>query len=417
MIHLISPLLSFCMLAVASTYMVTLITLRLTLLDASEQMIGFIHTSFYAGLLIGALYVERQIKQIGYIRAFAVFGALTAGSFLVLGLFDHHPQWIVIRFIQGYCLAGLYVSIEGWLLAYSTVDTRGKILACYMIFLYGSQSLSQFIIKYVEHLSIYPFIICALISILGIIPVLIVKHPAPEIHHAPPLKIMKYLKIAPLGIFGCFISGVVLSSLYAFGPSFAQQSNIDEASMMFALIFGGLLLQLPIGKASDRIDRRKVMLLVGLIALIPSIPMIFFNHIIVVMVCSLVFGGLAFSLYPLGVSQVIDQQADDSILPATAMALLSYGCGSVIGPVLTANLLAYAGYISFFPFLCFLFFLTSCSNYFSILLDKKIKIEDQSEFVAMPRLTTVANELDPRESPEEYEKHQEEYELNTQNCK
>lgn len=383
--------------------MVTVITLRLNLQQVNEILVGFIHTMYYSGMLLGSIFVERQIKQIGYIRAFALFGALVATGFLLMGLVGGILPWVIIRFFHGYCLAGLYVTIEGWLLAASTVNTRGKILALYTICLYGSSSVGQIAVHFTDEISQIPFTIAGLISIIGIMPVLLIRQPVPEIHNTPPLKVTKYIRLAPLGLFGCFISGIVMGAILSFGPNFAQEAGLKPSVIMFSIIFGGLILQFPIGKVSDLFDRRKISFIIGLAILLPAITMMIFSDYKILIISSMVLGGLAFSLYPLAVAQVIDKHQGDSILPATSMALFSYGIGAVIGPISIAFLLKLLSYKIFLPFISLMFLLTSFSSVISLNRDKKVKIDEQARFVALPRVSPIANELDPRESPEEFE--------------
>ena len=58
------------------------------------------------------------------------------------------------------------------------------------------------------------------------------------------------------------VTGLILNAFHGVGPLFAQLAGIDRAilsAFMRATIIGGLVLQHPVGRFSDGLDRRQVM--------------------------------------------------------------------------------------------------------------------------------------------------------------
>ena len=53
----------------------------------------------------------------------------------------------VLRFVDGMCLAGVYICLESWLSERAGVQARGLVLAAYMIALYAGQALGQFLLN------------------------------------------------------------------------------------------------------------------------------------------------------------------------------------------------------------------------------------------------------------------------------
>lgn len=81
------------------------------------------------------------------------------------------------------------------------------------------------------------------------------------------------------------IGGSLLGSIYTLLPIFLVRVGSDHdmiSVLMMTTILGGMLLQVPIGKLSDLIDRRKVIFLAGAGILLPQylylpfIPRIFY---------------------------------------------------------------------------------------------------------------------------------------------
>ena len=66
-------LLAIFVLMAGSGFLSTLIAIRLELAGASALLIGLVATSYFGGLMVGSLRVEKVIARIGHIRAFAAF--------------------------------------------------------------------------------------------------------------------------------------------------------------------------------------------------------------------------------------------------------------------------------------------------------------------------------------------------------
>jgi MFS family permease len=126
------------------------------------------------------------------------------------------------------------------------------------------------------------------------------------------------------------------------------------------------------------------------------------------------FTGLSATLYPIAVAITNDRMESNRIVAASATLLLSYGVGSVIGPVVMAELVSVFGPEGLFfgnaGFLAVLALVTS----YRITHTDDVPVADQEHFIpAMPESSVVLTELDPRneafhESPEVVEMKEEE---------
>ena len=110
-------------------------------------MIGAILAPYYAGLVFGSFRIEPFIIRVGYIRAYATFASLVATTILLQALYINPWWWLVLRLISGYCMAGLFIRIESWLLVKSEKGSRGQALSLHMISFYAAQVLGQFLLS------------------------------------------------------------------------------------------------------------------------------------------------------------------------------------------------------------------------------------------------------------------------------
>lgn len=393
-----TPLLSLALFSLGSGLVITLISLTLHARDASDAFIGILHSIYYIGLVLGALKTENLIIKVGHIRAFSAFTALVCSTILILGFSNDPIAWMAARFVCGYCTAGLYVAIEGWLLAAANPTNRGQYLALYMVALYASQALSQYILPFFPPMETGWYLFSACLISLGGVPVLLTQYQAPDIVPVPPIPFWSIVRQAPLGALGNFVAGFCLAVFYAFLPIFAQESGRSVAQAMGSLVLGGMLLQPVIGKISDMFDRRLV--LCG-IAAISCVPVLFLSQShwgpwTYRGFCFLVGGGLC-AIYPVSVSRILDCLEGSRVLSATAFALCAYSIGSIAGPLFAGLLIQQSATTEslFYLVIAVLGALTVAGT-LGMIFQRGTKLEDQEPNTSLPRTSPIANQLDPR---------------------
>lgn len=395
------PLLSIMILMLGNGLYTTLISLRLKAAGGSDILIGAITSIYYLGMLIGSFNLSSVIMKIGHIRSFAGFASVLAVSTIMPGMSDNIILWFASRLVAGYSLAGLYISTESWLIDISNKDNRGKYLAVYMIMLYMGQSLGQLFLNLTDYQTITPFCIASILTMLAIIPVAIVASHAPHIEKAKALSFKELYKISPTGVIGCGISGVLIASLYGLLPVYLKATgySIDDIALLVAItIAGGVILQYPLGHISDLIDRRLVLVALCFVAVSISIALVisgqfFENKFLITSILFFILGGLIFTIYPICMNHTCDFIDPSHVIGAAQGMLLSYGIGSVIGPMIIAYFMdvvgAYGLFISFAIFILGLGFFTIIR-----MIESRKAIEATKRlFKPDPRTTPISPEL------------------------
>lgn len=393
-----APLSAVILMIFGSAFYTTFLSIFLESTGYSKEKIGIIQSAFFLGMFLGAFQMEKLIKRVGHIQALAVFGSLAASSTLLQGLIQTLPAWIILRFLFGLSLSALYIVIESWMLNHSTPKTRGVILSLYMISLYAAQSASQQMLSYINIQSMTPFIITALFTALSIIPVGLstTKLTLPSTHES--IRFFQIIKASPFGVFGCIVSGLILSTLYSFLPLFSESKQISSANLMSITIAGGVLLQWPIGKLSDRFERRRTLLIVVAIAFVLSLLLYVYKQAPVegILVIAFLIGGFVFTLYPLSITQVCDNIDHSHITTATAFLLIAYGLGSVIGPITSALTIKFLGIESIFLYFTALLGLLGLIGIYVTIRRPIVPLKEQTDFLPLLNGTPVAYEMDPR---------------------
>lgn len=151
-----SLLFAIFILMLGAGFLTTLVSIRLQASGTGPLIIGLIATSYFAGLAAGAVRVGRLVARVGHIRTFTVVVALLSATTLAYTLSAQPLLWMVLRFIDGCCVAGVYVCLESWLNDRAEGPSRGSVLAGYMIALYLGQGLGQQLLNVVGAVSATP---------------------------------------------------------------------------------------------------------------------------------------------------------------------------------------------------------------------------------------------------------------------
>ncbi len=393
----IAPLLSIGLLTLGSGFFVSFQSIFLKTEGYSDLTIGLVHSAYYAGILVGTLKVEHFIQRVGHIRAMSTFSSICAIMILLQGLFQDPYVWVLLRFVVGVSLAGIFVVIESWLLDKGTNTTRGQLLSLYMVAFYSAQAFGQYFLDLYPIDSLQPFILASLLCCAGIVPVAMTRAKSPEIHEPEVKRAGEVLVESPFGFFGCIISGLMLSSIYSFGPNFALSHDVSPAGLMSIIIMGGVLLQVPMGRLSDVFDRRSVLMILAGLTIIPCLII---PHVVdqktPLMITAFLLGGLSFTLYPLSVTHACDRINSKVLTSVTAVLLMAFGIGSVLGPLISPYFMLWYGSVGLFYYVAMMSGLLVVVGFASIRLFPKVPACQQNEFVPLPRSSLIVYDLDPR---------------------
>lgn len=401
-----APLISIFILMNGFALFSTYIPLKLKFSGAPSWSVGLITAAYYTGLVIGSFKNASFILRVGHIRAFAAFASVTTCLFLLNSLTDSTYVWIFLRAVSGYCLSGLYIVIESWILNASNIESRGKYLSMYMIAIYGSSATGQLLLNVVDMNTLSPFIIVAILSSFAIFPLAITRIGNPKIEEPSALSVWELLKLSPSGAVACCCAGLVFGATAGFIPIFFQKyfSSIQETAFaMFVFISGGVVLQYPIGRLSDYIDRRKVILfLCALLCVTSLISMhITLEYKLLFYFTMFVCGGVVHTLYPVSISHTCDALSHNDIVAATQGLMLIYGVGAVLGPIVGGVFTTSLGPNGLFVYLLIISIALGCYLLLRMQVKSAPSVEEHAAFVPMPTTTPVASELDPRSIEDE----------------
>jgi len=399
-----SLLLGIALLMLGNGLLGTLLGVRMALAELAAPTIGLVMSGYFIGLALGALRGHGVIAAVGHIRAFSAFASLYSAVSLAHAFLFDPWFWFVLRIAQGFCMAGLFMCVESWLNARATNETRGQVMSVYMIVLYFAQGMGQYFLTQGPPESFMLYALVSAIVSLAVVPVALTRLPAPPPPRPTRLSLRRLYAVSPLGIFGAFASGLVVGAFYGMGPAFAPMAGMDlskTAWFMALAILGGLALQWPIGRISDRIDRRTVILgaAAAVAAISAGLALAAGRSDLGVLAGACLFGAFGFVLYPLSVAHANDVIEPDEFVALAAGLLLAYSFGAIGGPIGAAIVMKYAGAGGLFLFTAIVAAAAGGFTLWRMRQRPDLPTEGQQPFMGVPRTTPAAAELDPR-SPE-----------------
>ncbi|MCH9634546.1 MAG: putative MFS-type transporter YcaD [Chlamydiae bacterium] len=400
---IVAPLLSLAIVMVSVGLFSTFVPLRLTLDGHSSIIAGAVTSAYFAGLVLGSLKIESFIARVGYIRTFAALASMTGAIATIMGLLVKPYLWIFLRFSMGVFTAGIYIVIESWLLVVGGNDRKGVILAFYMIAFYAAQAGGQFLLNVAPPMSFIPFSLATLFISLSVVPVCLTKHSTPFIEEPSLLTPLQLLKISTFGILSTFGSGLIMGAFFGLAPVFAHNVGMvtsEVATYMGVTIIGGFVLQWPLGKLSDMINRRSVLIGVSFITSILAILIALASIVSTNFLSTLtvLFGGFAFTMYPLSISYTNDYLDPKDVVAATGGLLVCYGIGSVVGPLLAPLCMNVFGPSGLYVYFSVISSLVGGIGLYRKRFKPSIPLREQVEYRPIPRTTPMVSELDPRSS-------------------
>jgi MFS family permease len=296
--------------------------------------------SSLAILLIGPL-VPRILERLGVLRALYLSAGASVVLLLMLPLFPSLWAWFVLRFLLGAAAAAHWIGSETWIMTMTGRHNRGRIIAIYMTFMSAGFAAGPLLIQVVGIEGWAPFVVGAAMIGATTLPLLIARGCAPSLPPRPPAAFLNIFRVAPLILAAAVLGGITDMAQLSLFPVYLLRSGFDQetaVAMLSAILWGNVLLQIPIGWLADRVDRRRM--LIGFVVVMLVVPLVFD-----LMLASpwllwpglVVWGGVCFGIYTIGLTLLGDRFPAASLASANAAFVTVFEVGGLSGPILAGS--------------------------------------------------------------------------------
>ena len=399
--HLLAILSGVAMLVVGVSLLFSVIGLRAGMADFSTVVTGLISSAYFAGYVLGVFVCPVLVSRVGHVRAFAAMASLASTMPILHALWIDPWFWGFLRLIAGTCLVGLYIVIESWLNTLAPKQKRGQIFSMYLVVTFMALAVGQWLILVGDAVGFVPFAMVSVLLSFALLPITMARVQQPDTVEAPRLSLVSLWHTSPLGVTGAVVSGLISGAFFGLGAVFADRIGFDAmwvAAFMACTILGGAVFQWPVGRLSDRLDRRLVLL--GCCLLSAGLAVI--GYVLVwiyptwLVALGALLGGMLFTIYGLSIAHANDQIHVSRTLEVTGGLLLVHGMGAAVGPTIAGVVMDLLG-----PGSLMLYFGIVCAGLAGYTVHRMrvvppVPPEEKVDFVPMGSGTQTTVQLDPR---------------------
>ena len=382
-----------------------LLPVRAALEGWSPVVIGWIGFGYALAFTAGCIVVPRLVLRVGHVRVYGVLAAILAISALAHALAVNPVAWIVFRGFGGFALAGTYMIVESWLNEKTGNDDRGKIFSIYMVVTMIGFMAGQFLLVAANPATTTLFMVSAMLFAAAVIPTGLSNASSPQPLSQVSINLRKLFANSPLSFVGVAIAGFTFGAYNFQVPVYLQLNGLSQAqiaTIMALVMVGGMVFQFPIGRTSDRMDRRYVIIAstVAGVVLSTLLAMIGGLSLTILMVLMFLFGGVLMPLYSLVVAYANDHADPNDFVEISSGLLVVYGAGSMAGPVIAGGFMSVLGPNGIFSLMAISYLAFGFYAVWRLTRRVAVPQEEMTDFTYAPPVapsqTPEVFQLDPR---------------------
>ncbi|MET0748294.1 MAG: MFS transporter [Rhizobium sp.] len=326
----------------------------------STFTISFIATGYTLGFTISCIITPMFVKRVGHVRVFGALIALLAIGILLCALLVDWRAWVAFRFISGFAIAGAYLIIESWLNERVTNANRATIFSVYMITCLVGSIGGQYLVPLGDPKSTSLFILCGISFALAMLPTALSTAQSPTPIAQAKFDLPKLYRLSPVAFVGSLLSGALSGTWNSLGGVYTQiigMNTAQGATLLACVLAGGAISQMPIGRVSDLVDRRLVMIVCGIVGVVACAVMTLFSvqSIMALYIAAFFVGTVLYPVYAINVAHANDRAEPDEYVTISSGIMILYGLGTVIGPLVAGAMMQIGGTSGLLWFLALIF--------------------------------------------------------------
>jgi len=372
----------------------TLLNINAVLFNFTDFEIGYVFSGYFLGYLFSSIQCPKLIKNVGHIRVFAAFASLGSIAILLHWVVVNPIAWLIFRMITGFSFAAIYIVCESWLNDRADNNSRGQLIGFYMIVLYFSNCGGVLLINLSPTSEAYLYILISLLISVALVPILLTKKPAPDISTPKFISLKELFLKSPMAFVGSFAIGLIYSALFGLMGVFGAKIGLSvfQISIMFFVnTFIGAVFQYPVGKISDKFDRRTILFVLNIIAIASLIFAFMFgpSSFYILLIFIAIHSAVSLPYYAVVISHMNDFLEKEEIISGSSTLTLVNALGMVMGPLLASLFMAYFGAYGYFVYMIVIYCLVAPYNFARIRVGRTSDIyEDNTPSMIVPRTTS-----------------------------
>ena len=333
---LVAPLASVAAVGLGFSIAMPLLSLTLEARGISNTWIGINTAAWGLASMAITPFVPRLAALFGTSLLLALSIATMGVCLPLFWLAEAFWLWFPLRFIAGAALTITFVLSEFWISTVAPPDRRGLVMGLYATLLSIGFACGPLVLRATGTNGYPPFIAGAVVLAAAVLPVLLGGNGAPRLVGHARGGMVRFLFLAPVATGAALLFGMIESGAFALLPLYGRAVGFDRDTVILfaiAVTIGNIVMQLPIGLISDRIDRRVLLLVIaglGLIgsAVTPLVTVSFWSF----MTLLAIWGGAVGALYTVGLAHLGARFSGADLATANAAFVFCYSTGALVGP-------------------------------------------------------------------------------------
>jgi len=315
---------------------IPLLAILLERQGVSSTLIGLNTAMPALATLIATPFISPLLRRIPTGTFLLICLGVSAACMPLYFVFPNVWMWFPIRFVSGMALAGLFVVSEFWINQLADNKNRGLLMGIYGTILSAGFAVGPVVLLTVGADGLSPFLVVSVLTLLSSIPILFALNLAPQVTERPSRGLLAFLTVAPAATLAGLVYGATETNIFNMLPIYAMRvGHTESVAALILAVFaaGSMIFNIPIGMASDRFDRRTVLLICATFgfvgtALLPVVS----QNIMVFLPTLFIFGGVVVGMYTVGLAMLGERFRGADLAAANAAFVLMYSTGALIGP-------------------------------------------------------------------------------------
>jgi MFS family permease len=251
------------------------------------------------------------------------------------------------------------------------------------------------------------FVLSSVLVSLALVPVSLTASSAPTAVPTDRMSLGELYTNSPLAVVGAFAIGLANGAMWGLIPLASIQTGYttaDIATFMSVVVLGGVALQWPVGRLSDMLDRRHVIIMAATVMCAVSVALYIFasGDRNIALALAFILGGMNLVIYPLCAAHINDRITQEDVIQANAALLLVLGVGAASGPLIGGLVMDGFGPLSLYLYMAGVAALFVMFALYRLRVSEPVPESEQVAFEPVtPAPTTPV--MDPRIDPEDIE--------------
>jgi MFS family permease len=256
------------------------------------------------------------------------------------------------RALYGFAICAMFIVAQSWLNDAVGNSIRGRVMAIFYVSYVVGMGIGSAVMGTLDINSAEAPLVGIAFTALSMLPIGMTRLAQPPAPEAASVAMRRAWQISPVGVAGMLAVGGLSMMIAGFTPIHATAKGFSQqevATLMFAMPLGTLLFQIPLGWASDRTDRRYVLIAASLLVVLAGIvaSRMDGSALAVMIAIYVVWSGSSESIYSLSSAHANDRASKEDLVTLSSTMLFAWSLSGFLVPGLGTILTAVYGTQSF----------------------------------------------------------------------